>query len=1014
MTDNVAQFLDDDDFMDLMFSETTVVEPTIVKKTLTRASLKAFAKTNQLTGPYKDLRKGTKAEWKKTIEEQLKKLPSNRSLRALYAKKLKMKASVSFEDISNNPQAPGVIADVFLKAQKKEQLLNSYNDTFSLDVTTDVKDSFRGIVSVSMEFSYDDDQSVIRERPLLITESKTKKQIIDKVRTFVDSYKNGMTSSLQLSRVTIIYGTQSEEIANINDMVIKNVSFVKLDKPIDANNHIIDNHCVRDFFPDCCPNTPVTVGLFQDYLQASKQSYNMYSQFNSHKPLFSWKSKSKRAYKNFIVANEHLYQITRNELAAMKKPSKSDIDLEDVRVFEPLDFESKIAKKIRVNMKEKTVTSYISDNVLYAPELTVKCYKMYKKITPEYKIDQGFTINSLLHKMFEPVRSTFCHWLKAPRAINTSIAHTGPGAKTIDANKSFSCAIMDLEYVPIFNARTKIVKYDGNLKMTNFYNVRSNDRLFGVSGWVSGYRLKNIEYTCTEMIVPELKHNPLRKIIREMLITDPQAAKLAINIFIGQLQGIPTSHNTQVMSILSKHEKSLCTTDIIPWVDGTYLSISKTENKKWNIKGSIPFAHYIIDLASVTVQDKYFSLIKSGHLLELYQIKTDGIKYRGEFPSGLNPDFRVSRWKKEGSKPSRTYFDYSESDAIDHISAIPSVCIHDINLDRLATTDCIYLNNKAGRGKSTYVISETKDAIKDTLIICSQKAPLVAYSKLGYTVKTISSLMINSSPMRSYKTIIHEEAGLTTEAQYEWLYANTQFNCKMIAIGDGNQLNPVGDDSNPFHTYSIQSMFNIKAFLPFNRRNTFTDEQYDEMITDPTSYKIPDEFCNGIRSSDGWSICYMNATRMEINKQYLRLYNQDNPGMLKKVGKRFMGIGMRMEADLPLTAPKIKHVCNKQLFIIKKITKGIDRGSTITMVDEESRLDEIVVKESNMIYFRYGMCLTLYGIQGRGIPKDLLSIHDREFIKKVPGGLYTAMSRIKETIVQKTYIKQYNEYDNMF
>jgi hypothetical protein len=800
-------------------------------------------------------------------------------------------------------------------------------------------------------------------------------------------------------------------------MVLKTIEYVKLSYEVQANNAIIQNHCVKDHLlenakkyrlwghKEYIENKDIwTVDDLKGIFGKSSRNFSITDQWFKNE----WKhtSNDDGVINRFVCANNHLYYITPTEYRLMKSKYYKSIPITKIEKIDvkKLNMPELIKKSsipsIKVNMHTKEITNFVSDGVMYIDNDTAKAYDLFKKIglidqmelTSKFTDMDPFIFVAKKNKLFSSVNQT----MNKPKAIfiNNSKDIDVKNVFAIDRNIAYTYEFMTLPYIPKMTSRNMEKIYDNHpIIETNLYYIRhvSDDALLDYikpHNWCSGYRLDAFKenVVITKFIEPELIENPFCKIIKEMLAVDRNTTKFLVNKFIGYVQRIENVLTVDKIVcdklFTSENEKEL--TDYIELEENLYLSYKiKTINKRFS-DNMLPLSHYVFDRHVSALYKQIQYLTTNKYIDKLVCVKTDSIAYTGKKFTQVST--KPGEWKSEKYVLRENIIgQFQENDT--ETTEIQIIDPKDID-SHLQGLSNIIIDGFAGAGKSYFILNEVIPRLqknnKSFIIACSQHQPLIQYITENYTCKTIGSLRYGNQKRMPADVIIIDEASLCSFDDYEYLWSVASHDQSIILLGDHNQLSPVdpsGNDEMPLLNNNIRKMFNYEYKLEGNFRNKYTIEEYEQMIEGsfvPTEYELARH--NQISE---YNLCWTNQKRREINEICTKNWKDEFCGLKVEIGGKLLCKDLKNKL-------RDKEITNNMLLTIVSYD-----ATHLTVYNGHINIT-LDINEFQDSGIEHGYGLTLYCAQGRTIPYDKISFWETEKYKHYKGALYTAYSRIQD------------------
>ena len=860
-------------------------------------------------------------------------------------------------------------------------------------------------VHISYQISKDPRTRIVRVKVNNVTEKQ--------IKAIVNSKLNKKFGSLiDSAEFKIIGSAIPNKYLDVREMILNDVKFFKVNIPIKANEDIINYNCVHhallttypEYYKKAIKEAQTinnwTVETFINFLEKHKINHKLYYK---NMVLYKEGSYNKRKTLYGLLKNEHIYLLQKTEISTFIDLNKNNVDIDNIKYQEDLkpllinaeeypieEFSvMKTINKIKeVEFKFKTLT--FNKTYYTTDKLTYDAFNLYTKFI-DVILTPGFKSYTPVFNIIKRYKSSYINFLDQPQPI---LYDTGEEPDfCIDKNRAYLSALVDLPYIPVISPTSTLTIYTSETEPEYFYKITkiiNNPYNQYRIGWCSGYRItdfKDIEIS--HFISPTLYENPLSNLFRSMDIENPKVTKKIAQIFTGVLQckKEPGKFYNEIMKTPHGYD-----TYEYDKVDGLYCGYKLYDSDlKFKNSAYLPIAHYIIDYNIKTLINKATSL-----KCKITRIKTDSIAGLGDVPT-IDESNKLNGWKYESIGyvnkrlniiPHKKDKDYKE------YNYIP--------LDKSILLDC-----GAGAGKTTFIIEKLlkKLPLDETLIISSTHNALQEYykdSKLN--VATIQHFVCNNNKFnhefKKYKYIIIDEIGLLDDISYNYLYDNLKSDTIIYGAGDRNQLEPYGLLYQPLNNDILKyQLFDGYIKLDNNWRNNFSKEDYKNMQNN--TYNIPSFLEPLINKITNNNICVKNDTREKLNSIITKKYKET-------FGLRRVLLSGHKLSYKPF---KIKKGC-KIVSVTNNLKKlDIYNNTFFNIVDFTE--DNITLNHisNNKIYklteeefnknFDYGYSHTITRCQGQSIEKDDISFHDMSIIKKSGKALYTALSRIKEKLINK-------------
>jgi len=842
---------------------------------------------------------------------------------------------------------------------------------------------------------------------------------------------------------------------NIAEMPLKQIKIMPLQFEIKANEEIIDENvgCVWNYLDNIKHEFRITRKLSK-LMKDVKKLGNYINYWNVNKfhkfladngightimtrwlvPLYEYfENKNKRNIIHFIVSNEHLYSLTKEEYMLLKNYDMTNIKIEKyIPLIESITPEELHNEYIIPNyIKLSNVESNLTDNMRISKYVHNKSLYMNKDDCIMLDLFQkiGITV-PLTYKLtrFTPlinIANLKGLWSNnpgliggvKPLLINRGVTNNLDKHYTVDKNKCHLNTMINLKYIPIIDETIQFEEYDNQpLKDWYFYYIddikdESYANIYNL-GYTTGFRLSVLNseelnnIKITHILKPKLVENPYSNIFKNLYLEAMKTknhyvvnlVKETANKWIGMIQICKNNIPEKLVfnSIVdNEYERNKAEEDgyLSVQLNGKYALFKTYVNDKKYLQNMLGLAHYIVDINVKIILSKCIELTDKGAVIK--GIRTDSITFQTVNQDIINKVFKISNligdWKYEEVKKSKIYYSETIKNRKHEMQNI--VYNKDIDISQLLDSN-VYSNNDAGCGKTTLIHDKLLPLLNDNyMIICSQGSPLDCYrgQHRAYTIDYISAMRYN--PFKKYKYVIIEEAGLTKGSQWSWLINNITINNKIWAIGDSDQLPPVGDNYNHFGKDYVKSLFGIKLIINENHRNNFTKEEYSllkrniipeniEKILEGKIKEFPEE--GEYVELTEYNICYFHETRKKINE----IYTKDWTDIITIGDKEKYQLKVKIGGKLICKQNNYKYgLFNNSLYVIEEYTEN-----TLTLKSTTNNI--IILSINEHVKLEHGYALTLYCCQSKSIPYEDISFWDFGDYSRFNNAIYTAISRI--------------------
>jgi hypothetical protein len=350
------------------------------------------------------------------------------------------------------------------------------------------------------------------------------------------------------------------------------------------------------------------------FLELNKINYIIYNRWL--KPIFESGKDAKKGYNDkkliqrFIVANKHLYPISKREYELLNRRKVHNINITDIKetvyknlkeINEALDNNlisnisldpGSVSRINDLDYHEILINKYVvldpnnTDNgVLYIDTESYNTLQLFNKIGASFECNLSYNTFSHFYFICDKYKLWSHHcFTNKPKVLFINKPENFKDIEytcQLDLIKAFSSCLMNLPKVPIINAKSfvrdfKRITYSGPGHSDNRYqgepinrnyfylieDVMEDAAAYIQNGWTTGIRLSkilndkkiNIDYEnyvqyfkISTVIEPVLVDNPFQDIIRRLLNTGDRSAKFIINKFIGAIQRTKYNNNQSLV-----------------------------------------------------------------------------------------------------------------------------------------------------------------------------------------------------------------------------------------------------------------------------------------------------------------------------------------------------------------------------------------------------------------------------------------------------------------------------------
>tara|TARA_R100000773_G_C4221396_1_gene120592 strand:- start:11186 stop:14170 length:2985 start_codon:yes stop_codon:yes gene_type:complete len=703
----------------------------------------------------------------------------------------------------------------------------------------------------------------------------------------------------------------------------------------------------------------------------------------SHYPTQHNKSRKNLIY---IHYNNHLYPI-KNQVLHKKKPM-------DVRhVINTPDIKDKLIDLLEMGILPCNVYAYGNEIKKFQHEDKIFIdnpdYEICKDILHKFGLSDQMTyfttlinVGDIISKLYSqgwdsvksfiPVDNNFCK--PAINYNNDEEINSNENLITIDKNKAYSYALTQLPY---------LIKVDMKTAKVSRRNIRPDDiiphywyiadpkhstNLIDNQNVYDGEHLiycnkKGIEFDILEEIETTKHFNFYKKMVVDLYHKiDPTHAKKIINAFIGRLErnrGVYLS--SKFVKICNKEEADTFTGFKNELNDEFVICSESITNI--DIDTYIPIAYQIKDYVKRCMYDKMEELnIKSKDII---QMKTDSITFRS---NNFNKKSKfinktLGGWKFEVFKPIKSH---------DVIKNFATFELFNMNENKL-------FQQYAGGGKTYNIINNVIPEMNNYKILSPSHISIAEYRRKGLNCDVIQAYTLqNRIPIED--TIIIDEYGMLDSQGWNLIYKCILLEKNIMCWGDYQQLLPVGSKKSFNNINWINYCFKDINTDWINRRNNFTQKQYDSLINETCDVKkIVNKYSTKTPDEAEVIIVHRNETRHKYNEYICNIKNI----------KSLTDIGAEI---ICLTNDLRKHsIYNKYCFTVKEI-----KNDKVIIYNKEFDKCFELTKEEIENNFDYSYARTIYNIQGQTINSYYWASEDNFFLDGRMS--YTIVSRLRQKI----------------
>ena len=340
------------------------------------------------------------------------------------------------------------------------------------------------------------------------------------------------------------------------------------------------------------------------------------------------------------------------------------------------------------------------------------------------------------------------------------------------------------------------------------------------------------------------------------------------------------------------------------------------------------------------------------------------------------------------------------------------------------------ITGRAGTGKSYTYINKLLPRISDeernsgsVAVTSTTHASLLQIKQIYPRARTLASVTYSPEgvkkdihQMLKIRRIIVDEASMIGISDMRYLYnLNQNYGCKIIFIGDPNQLAPVGVNERVYINSSsfVRDMTgnNVIKLSKIHRYDQLLANVANDILVSGTCPKLP--ICQDINDKSQ-HICFKNSTRISINEKIMQTLasdvSDDEKLLIPKPNvANCQDMVLIIGSDLlcKLNAPE-RNLYNNQRLVLQ--SWNTEKKEAILRSQGESIC---VSFEELGKYFRPGYAITTHCAQGSTIDGKII-LHDvNSYDKRMLytavtrackfSDLYTAESSIRSTVQDRLY-----------
>lgn len=764
----------------------------------------------------------------------------------------------------------------------------------------------------------------------------------------------------------------------------------------------------------------ITLNNFMIFCRINSISYYLYNELG--KETHRFEGNKGKIY--CIIYNNHIYPLLGG------KPKKYNCKEYNVHllensheIYEKILNKKNLPSKIKIcdivsftqkkgGEKNIDITSFIvkDDKYIFNPSYE-KCLNILKKMGHENYIFDNIKItdiSKILEKIYK-VSSTASFFPKkylfktAPLYYKSDIDIKCKKLSNIDKNKAYPYCLYNLPYLIVFDWRKyKVNKNPKKIIEEFLYLVKPHKWSIPLPAikLYAGYHLLEckklgLEFDLLEELETITVPNYYRKIIKIMFENmDEIDFKKAMVILIGKFErDIREEYHYKYINTCNK-ESSLMYDGFTQKI-GNHTIFFKEQLQYKYARDKLPIATQVKDMSRLMITKKIQELKIEDE--DIFQINTDSISYLGELPNDLDKK-SFDGWKE---------IEYKDIGCV--LSSFDIYGGRCVELDDDEELSLLSLKNNnpgitklymnyAGTGKTTKIIKKIvpkakkmSDKEDDYIVLTPTHSTLDELKKFGVKCE-IAHKYTFSDTVPKEKTIIFDEIGFADLSCHDLLYKLNDLNKNIIAFGDFNQMQPIGEDRPCNQLHYLEFLFKKINTRFTNHRNNFTKEYYDKLINNEIDIvKEVNKYSTSINKAEV-ILCYRTnkSTKFKTRDEY-------NKKILKKIGKSSSDIGVKLICiDNSLIKDEIYH--HKQVIIKDKYKENED-DKYFTYKLEDNNKKEYIIKEKQLKHFRPAYAINIYEAQGSTLNSYHWAEEDNKFLN---GNMaYTIISRLRGDVYKK-------------
>ncbi len=804
--------------------------------------------------------------------------------------KTKTFVNPSGESVSQDLRKPLILRDFGIKRISNKELLKQ-SGTIKRDNTQIqgfIGDAPSGVLmkvfietTVKMQISDDTINRTINFETTMKTGENIRPAIINGLRQ--KGYNENQFEVLEIVNFKVLRNNSSGNSMKIQDMILR-----EQEPPSISNlyTNVIENtkwkHCIHDYMIDTYKkqfklSTIQNINTTNDIYNFCKDKYIKMIAYdiNGNCIASNYPTKNSKLKKMiFIAYNNHLYPL-KSEYLEQVKYDKSNIIIVDDALSKLIEVLKQGRLGGSVKMDGSSVISfYDGDNHYIQNDEYIKCKEILGKFGLEDKIYDSIKIRHL-GTLIQPLyikNSDKSNFINHSRFSKDGFVYNNDELegefKTIDHSKHYPAMLHSLKRLILVDMVSDDLSNDLTIDEDHYLYVVEPEKssiLLPNTNIYTGYHLKycikeGLKFNVSEKLKTRTIENHYKLMIEDLYKRlDKADFKSIMNVLIGKFENQNRCSITKFIKIVNNDELNTVGEEyFIERLNEDYHSVFSVSDK-YSIYNKKPIAIQIKDESRRTIYDMMKTLKLDD--TNIKSINTDAITFKKDVvvpKKFIGCDF--GKWKYIDNKEIKNSFNYNNQ----RITLIDEVYNPDNNKSILGI--CY-----AGTGKSYKIINEIIPQLNNDYIVMSPShTSLDEYRKLNLNCKVIQHYQFNLNETPKASTIIIDEVGMVDRFGMHLILKWKMMGKRIIAFGDYQQLEPVGD------TILNSSLYKYYVFNEFdemntNRRNNFTIDFYDSIINGNQNNtelikKYRNENSNNI-------ICYRNSTCKEYNEIIARKLN---------------------------------------------------------------------------------------------------------------------------------------------